>query len=132
MGFIGIFIVLFLLILAVMVSTFLFLGVGYIFSMIVPLSIFQSTVLAISSVFVVAFCIAAIRISILISHNGLFFPPTHLAKETIDEEYDGEDQDDEEYEDRDTPNVRLFTQNIPKIGRNEPCPCGSGLKYRWA
>ena len=24
-----------------------------------------------------------------------------------------------------------ISQNIPKVGRNEPCPCGSGKKYKY-
>mgnify|MGYP006270226359 CR=1 FL=1 len=23
-----------------------------------------------------------------------------------------------------------FTHDAPKVGRNDPCPCGSGLKYK--
>lgn len=26
--------------------------------------------------------------------------------------------------------VKLSYANFPKVGRNEPCPCGSGLKYK--
>ncbi len=28
------------------------------------------------------------------------------------------------------PAEKPFTRNKPKIGRNEPCPCGSGKKYK--
>ena len=29
-----------------------------------------------------------------------------------------------------TPTDKPFIRNKPKIGRNEPCPCGSGKKYK--
>ena len=40
-----------------------------------------------------------------------------------------DDFDDEDYEDHSgvTPTIRL---DSPKIGRNDPCPCGSGKKYK--
>ena len=28
------------------------------------------------------------------------------------------------------PNFQTIAYDKPKIGRNEPCPCGSGLKYK--
>ncbi|MEM1155544.1 MAG: SEC-C metal-binding domain-containing protein, partial [Pseudomonadota bacterium] len=28
------------------------------------------------------------------------------------------------------PTPRTFTREQPKVGRNEPCPCGSGKKYK--
>lgn len=39
--------------------------------------------------------------------------------------------DDEGNEDRGEGNVvAMPTRNAPKVGRNEPCPCGSGKKYK--
>jgi len=29
-----------------------------------------------------------------------------------------------------TGKVVPFNRNAPKVGRNEPCPCGSGKKYK--
>jgi preprotein translocase subunit SecA len=29
-----------------------------------------------------------------------------------------------------TPTPAPFVRNLPKVGRNEPCPCGSGKKYK--
>jgi len=29
-----------------------------------------------------------------------------------------------------TGKVVPFKRNAPKVGRNEPCPCGSGKKYK--
>jgi len=134
-SFIWILSVLLLMVLAVIVSTFLFLGVGYIFSIIVPLSIFENAVLAIGSTFVVSFCIAALIICIQTSQHGLFIPRRHHLDEEFDEddeeyedEYDYDYEDD--YDDENTLNPPLVAKNAPKIGRNEPCPCGSGLKYK--
>jgi preprotein translocase subunit SecA len=28
------------------------------------------------------------------------------------------------------PKGETFVRNQPKVGRNEPCPCGSGRKYK--
>ncbi len=28
------------------------------------------------------------------------------------------------------PEVKTFKRNMPKVGRNDPCPCGSGKKYK--
>lgn len=43
-----------------------------------------------------------------------------------EEENDDDDEDDEEYEEPIEPYVRPE----PKVGRNDPCPCGSGKKYK--
>ncbi len=32
--------------------------------------------------------------------------------------------------DSQTPKVKQYTRAEPKIGRNQPCPCGSGKKYK--
>ena len=55
-----------------------------------------------------------------------------------DDDYDGEDINDdyddwEEVED-DTEYFysgdKPFVRTTPKVGRNDPCPCGSGKKYK--
>jgi preprotein translocase subunit SecA len=30
-----------------------------------------------------------------------------------------------------TPIATPFVRQVPKVGRNEPCPCGSGKKYKY-
>lgn len=114
-----------LLILAVIVSTFLFLGVGYLFSVILPLSLFENAVLAIGSTFVLAFSIAAIAIFIQISRYGLFIPRNHTNDEFEEDEYE-----EDEYEDENALDSQFVAKDAAKIGRNAPCPCGSGLKYK--
>ena len=37
---------------------------------------------------------------------------------------------DEELESEDTPKQMPIRRDAPKIGRNDPCPCGSGKKYK--
>lgn len=124
-NFIWILLVLILLVLAVALPTLLFLGVGYIFSIILPLSLFENTVLAIGSTFVLAFSIATITIAMQISRHGLF-----LSHEDLDEDFDEDDEEDEyEDEDEDDRNIQL-AKDVAKIGRNALCPCGSGLKYK--
>jgi SEC-C motif domain protein len=34
------------------------------------------------------------------------------------------------YVDGDAPKVETFKKDQPKVGRNDPCPCGSGKKYK--
>ncbi len=34
------------------------------------------------------------------------------------------------YVDGDVPKVETYVHEKPKVGRNEPCPCGSGKKYK--
>ncbi len=34
------------------------------------------------------------------------------------------------YVDGDTPKVETYVKDHPKVGRNDPCPCGSGKKYK--
>ncbi len=34
------------------------------------------------------------------------------------------------YMDGDTPKAETFVKDQPKVGRNDPCPCGSGKKYK--
>jgi hypothetical protein len=47
----------------------------------------------------------------------------------MDEDYEIED-DDEDDEDDDKPEFRVEQRTVVKIGRNDPCPCGSGKKYK--
>lgn len=115
-----------LLILAVTVSTLLFLGVGYILSIILPLSLFETSVLAIGSSFVLAFSIATISIGILISRHGFFISPENEGFYEDEEE----EEEKEKFEGENFLNSQTIVKNTAKIGRNAPCPCGSGLKYK--
>jgi len=45
-----------------------------------------------------------------------------------DDDFEDDDEDDEE-DPFDTPLIPIRNET-PKIGRNSPCPCGSGKKYK--
>lgn len=61
-------------------------------------------------------------------------------KKLIDEKFGPEDyydyddyddyEDDEEYEEGQYELQQPYRRSEPKIGRNDPCPCGSGKKYK--
>ena len=57
-----------------------------------------------------------------------------LAKSAQEEEYYDEEEDDDYdifgggYDSYET--QKPFVREAPKVGRNEPCPCGSGKKYK--
>jgi preprotein translocase subunit SecA len=63
-------------------------------------------------------------------------PATEEEWEPEDEEWEFEDEDEEE-EDQ-PPSIPLWQRKIsqkpssevPPVGRNDPCPCGSGKKYK--
>ena len=95
--------------------------------MILPVTVFQSSVLCIGATFVFAFIISAVTIV-----KQIFGRRQYDKIQYTDEEEDNND----EYvakEEKAFDNVshRKFTVvNKRKIGRNEPCPCGSGKKYK--
>jgi len=112
-----------LALLAVIVSTCIFLGVGYVLSCILPLSLFQGTLLSIGASFVVVFSVSVITVVIqLVRYSGW---------DHMDEDFD-EDLDDDDYDDdsEDLQNTHHVAENTVKIGRNRLCPCGSGIKYK--
>lgn len=54
-------------------------------------------------------------------------------EEFLDDDYDDDGYDDYRYADYDAEPVPLpytIVNEEPKIGRNDPCPCGSGKKYK--
>ena len=52
-------------------------------------------------------------------------------KPLIDGNPDDEPDDEDFYDDyADTEVIKPFMRETPKIGRNDPCPCGSGKKYK--
>jgi hypothetical protein len=119
-------IIIFLALLAVIVSTGIFLGVGYALSCILPLSLFQGTLLSIGASFVVVFSVSVITIVIqLVRYSGWDHMDDDF-DEDLDDEFDDDDDDDSE----DLKNTDYVAENTVKIGRNRLCPCGSGIKYK--
>ena len=116
------------IVLLIAISTAAFVAAGYLLSLILPVTVFQSSVLCIGATFVFAFIISAVTIVKQISDRQEYTYED-------DEEYeDDEDEDEDEEKEKNTfDNVshRSFTVvNKKKVGRNEPCPCGSGKKYK--
>jgi len=92
----------------------LFIGVGAMLSQWLPLSLFQASALAVGAVTAIA----------LVIHVGTTM--THLRSDPMLEE----DDFDWEPEQDDGSETLRTTPNAPKVGRNEPCPCGSGKKFK--
>ncbi|MFO7953104.1 MAG: DnaJ domain-containing protein [Bacillota bacterium] len=64
-----------------------------------------------------------------------YFKKLKYFKKRAPEEYDfaGEEENmlDEPFDESlDEPFIETYTRSQPKVGRNEPCPCGSGKKYK--
>jgi len=91
-----------------------FIGVGALLSYWFPLSLFQASTLAVGAALAIALVIQVVTTMM------------HLqADHTTEDDY--LDWEPEEDAGNDT---LLSTPNVPKIGRNEPCPCGSGKKFK--
>jgi len=48
----------------------------------------------------------------------------------LDEDYDLEDEGIGPYDDEQPPRAIPFRKTEERVGRNEPCPCGSGKKFK--
>lgn len=107
------------------ISTGAFIGTGYVLSLILPLNLFQASLLCIGATFVFAFIISAIVIG-----NALLKADADGDEyEDIDLEDDGDlEEVDEELDD--ALNKKFANSKLNKISRNAPCPCGSGKKYK--
>jgi len=113
-------IVLIVVVLLIIVSAATFIGAGYLISLILPLTLFQSSILSIGATFVLAFILSAVMMSEFMPYRGKRF------------EYYNDDEDDEDEDDefRKRLTRKLTVVKSDKTGRNEPCPCGSGKKYK--
>jgi len=92
----------------------LFIGVGALLSQWLPLSLFQASALAIGAALAIA-----LVIHVVTAMMHLQFDHT-----IADDDFDWEPEEDAG---SDTPRT---TPNVPKVGRNEICPCGSGKKFK--
>ncbi len=66
-----------------------------------------------------------------------FLVSSYLYKKEDDDYYDDEeyeddffDEDENYYEEDKTRDRKPKFMDLNKVGRNEPCPCGSGKKYK--
>jgi len=125
-------IVLFILVaivLLIAISTVVFIGAGYVFSVMLPLTLFQSVLLCIGATFVVAFITAAIVIGNRLL-KILEFDEDENDEDDFDEDEDYDEDFDEDEEEEDLPKRQYTYVKANKVGRNDPCPCGSGKKYK--
>jgi hypothetical protein len=101
------------------VSGGIFIAIGYIFSLILPLSLFHSTL----------FCIiCASFVSVFTIHSITNYDDKQKDKYQIEDEED-EDDDEEDIENEEKKSLTVI--NAKKVGRNENCYCGSGRKYKY-
>jgi len=108
------------------VGTLLFVGLGSLLAWLSPLTFFQALCVTIGS---------AIAMSVVA--HALMASPWRMDD---DDEYEDElDDDFDAFEEEaggdlraiDVTEARPETRpQTPKVGRNEPCPCGSGKKYK--
>jgi len=121
-----------LILLAVAVAIFLlslgFVGMGWLLSRLLPLSLFEASVIALLLGLGLAYVIGQI-FSIPVSDH--------------DEDWEDEEDWDEEWEEDEYEEPIPFPQwhrrggevqkstDVPVVGRNDPCPCGSGKKYKY-
>lgn len=92
-----------------------FIGLGALLARWLPLSLFQASALPIAATAAVALVLQA------------FMTMMHLQMDH------GDEDDDFEWEpitEDDTP-ATPPTTSLPRVGRNEPCPCGSGMKFKF-
>jgi hypothetical protein len=117
-----------LLLVVVIVSTCIFIGVGYVLSRMLPLGLFQCALLSIGASFVTVFSLSAIAVIIRLSrHTDLDYMDDEFEEDWQDEFDDGDDYDEDI---EDLYDEHSVIENTVKIGRNSLCHCGSGLKYK--
>ncbi len=116
-----------LVVFAILVLPAVFAGAGFLLSLLLPLSVFQCSVLSLGSAFLAAVLFFAIT-----------WTPWTLDSAVYDEDdldYDPfEDDEDEDFADFERAVDELSKPNAPSsrpmVGRNAPCLCGSGKKFK--
>jgi len=91
-----------------------FIGVGVLLSQWLPLSLFQASALAVGATLAIALVIQVV---------------TTMMHLQIDHTIEDDHFDWEPEEDAGSDTLRK-TPNVSKVGRNEPCPCLSGKKFK--
>jgi hypothetical protein len=104
------------------------IGFGALLAFLLPLSLYQASLLTVLAALVLVF------ISFIIMFFARF--PPGVSADLVDDEWDDEDDEDED-EVGDGWGVGAplilhppLRREEPKTGRNSPCPCGSGKKYK--
>ena len=101
-------------------STLAFLGMGYVISSFVQISVFHATILSMVSIFVVAVIVCSFLVA-----GYVLTVSSEYVRERIQAE---EDVDNDKDEIDDLENEKVVP--IKKVGRNTLCPCGSGNKFK--
>jgi preprotein translocase subunit SecA len=105
----------------------IFIGGGYLISLVISLTLFQATIICIGSTFVLGFIIIVAIVALGIDE--------YRSKRGHDgEEYEYDEEEDNEDVEEETDNTakrKIIDIKTEKIGRNEPCPCGSGKKHKF-
>jgi hypothetical protein len=110
-------------------------GLGILLVRFLPLSIFEASLLTLISL--LALFYAGWRVAAAFVSSPLSLPLDDDEDDEWDEEADEENDDDEPLDERDfVPSIPRWRQPIKraeygKVGRNDPCPCGSGKKYKY-
>ena len=102
------------------------LGFGALLAHLLPLSLYQASLLAVFTALVLVFIGFVMT---LVAR----FPPGLSADMDDDDWEDEEDEDEDDWgPDNGKPLILqpALGREEPKAGRNSPCPCGSGKKYK--
>ena len=94
------------------------MGVGSLLARFFPVSTFQASLLVIAT--------AATGLMGVFSVVVVMYLTAHSSYD-LDDEIDW----DEEWDADDLVEMPLDDESIPNVGRNEPCPCGSGKKFKY-
>lgn len=98
-----------------LIASLIFIGLGYIISLALPLTLFQSSIICIAAFFLTVFVIFKVE------EENKFY---HL----FNDEYLDDVTEPEEYENNLGKRFTIITD--AKAKRNEPCPCGSGKRFK--
>ena len=118
-----------ILLFLIIISAVIFIGGGYLISLVIPLTLFQASILCIGATFVSVFIITTIMAGMAFAE----YRERGYDYGEYDYDEDDDEDDDEDVEEEETDNTtkrKIIAMKTVKTGRNEPCPCGSGKKYK--
>lgn len=107
-----------ILIIMMLLGTAIFIGFGALVALFLPLSLFQASGLVITATF--AFAVVLYLVIRILQFSNYYH---------TDYDYDYSD-DFDEFDDENSDASFSADPKSKSVGRNEPCPCGSGLKFK--
>ncbi len=110
------------IVIATIAASAAFIAIGALIARWLPMSLFQAAALGIGSAMVML--MSAFLIATLMHYHALN-PWCHRF-----DEWEPEDDEEECEDDQDKTLDATIRHDSPKIGRNAPCPCGSGRKFK--